>query len=455
MKIIVIGAGLAGAATAHALAVRGCDVTVLEASGLRSQLSCAPTSALTSALAPSLPSAALSSASSTLFSATAALSTAPSAGLPVALLARHYTQYQKQHQSQHAANGEASWPTSPVSSLTQLSHLGVAATLQAARSLLVQGQDWQPCGALQRAGKLGPQAHWLGDAAWVKPAALVAAWLAHPRITLHLGTPVHSVRYTPGNSTASAYAEQQIINKDDPSNLKNMHWQALAADGSLAGQAHAVVMANAYQAKALLARLELTPRLGAALHEVAGQVIYGPWTEDWQTLWPSLLPELAQHSQAHTSAANPCAINGNGHFIPAVPWGNGDDGGQHEHIWLSGSTYEHDAPHNPQVTALGIAANLQRLQQLIPGAATLLAAQHSAGLLRGWAGTRCTTRDRLPVVGAVSAAIAPGLYMCSAMGSRGLSFAALCGQVVATHITATRSALPDHLRHAVDPARFF
>jgi tRNA 5-methylaminomethyl-2-thiouridine biosynthesis bifunctional protein len=476
MKIIVIGAGLAGAATAHALAVRGCDVTVLEASGTRDQLSCVPSS--------SLPSAELSSPHITYISANAALSTAPSAGLPVALLAPH----QAQHQSQHAADGEAASPPSP---LTQLSRLGVAATLHAARSLLVQGQDWQPCGALQRAGKLGPQARWLGDAAWVKPAALVAAWLAHPRITLRTGAPVHSVRYVLSNSAALAFDEHQKINVDDLSNLKNMGWQAVAADGSLAGQAHAVVLANAYQAKALLAQLELAspeplepltqtnglphPKgaalglsnsngasglfnanctaLGAALHQVAGQVIYGPWTADWQALWPSLLPELAQHSLAHTSAANPCAINGNGHFIPAVPWGDGDDTGQH--IWLSGSTYEHGAPHNPQVTALGIAANLQRLQQLIPGAATLLAAQHSAGLLQGWVGTRCTTRDRLPVVGAVSADIAPGLYVCSAMGSRGLSFAALCGQEVAAHITAASSALPDHLRRAVDPARFF
>jgi tRNA 5-methylaminomethyl-2-thiouridine biosynthesis bifunctional protein len=380
MKFIVIGAGLAGSACAHALAVHGCDVTVLEASS----------------------TTALGSAAS------------PSSGLPAALMAPHH--------------GAASNP------ITQLSHLGIAATLQAARTLLVQGRDWQPCGTLQRAGKLGPQAHWFSDAAWVKPAALVAAWLAHPRISVLAGAAVQHLQRASG--TASG-------------------WQALNAQGSLLAQADATVLANAYQAKALLGALQLH-HAADALHQVAGQVVYGPWDAQWQALWPTLLPELAQLRVVDNAvvteptATDYCAINGNGHFIPAVPLGHED-----QRIWLSGSTYEHDSPHSPQITVQGAAANLQRLQQLIPGAAPLLAAQYKAGLLQGWAGARCTTRDRLPVVGAVSADAAHGLYVCSAMGSRGLSFAALCGQEIAARITVSSSALPDHLRRAIQPERFF
>jgi tRNA 5-methylaminomethyl-2-thiouridine biosynthesis bifunctional protein len=174
-------------------------------------------------------------------------------------------------------------------------------------------------------------------------------------------------------------------------------------------------------------------------------VVYGPWTPEWQALWPRLLPELA--SLSPTAIATPCAINGNGHFIPAIPWQGG-------HIWLSGSTYEHDAPHTPQVTPQGVAANLLRLQQLIPAAANLLAAQHQAGLVQGWAGTRCTTRDRLPLVGEVSAAHAPGLYVCTAMGSRGLSFAALCGQHLAAKMVGYPSTpLPILLAQAIEANR--
>jgi glycine/D-amino acid oxidase-like deaminating enzyme len=76
--------------------------------------------------------------------------------------------------------------------------------------------------------------------------------------------------------------------------------------------------------------------------------------------------------------------------------------------------------------------------------------------VQGWAGTRCTTRDRLPALGAVSASDLPGLYVCTAMGSRGLSFAAVCGQHVAALITgALDGQLPEHLSSAAAVQRFF
>jgi tRNA 5-methylaminomethyl-2-thiouridine biosynthesis bifunctional protein len=396
MKIIVVGAGLAGAAVAHALAMRGCEVTVLDAQSAASPRALSTTSA-------------------------------PSAGLPVALMAPH-----------HSAGNSA---------ISQLSRLGVAATAQAAGKLLTAGQDWQPCGAVQRAGKLAAQPRWYGDAAWVKPAALVAAWLAHPRMTLLAGTPV------------------QRIGRAQPSGAG---WQALDVQGRVMAQADAMVLANAYAAQALWGGLNGSDSPSPAqhptrtgkpsplpLHQVAGQVVYGPWNAAWQALWPQLLPELQSHlaGSAPPHAAHPstpCAINGNGHFIPAVPWGH--DGAL---IWLSGSTYEHDVP-APQVTAQGLDSNVLRLQQLIPAAAGLLAQQHSAGQLQGWAGARCTTRDRLPAVGAVSASQTPGLYTCTAMGSRGLSFAAVCGQHLAASIMgAADSPLPVSLQRAIDVARLF
>ncbi len=393
MKVVVIGAGLAGAATAHALAERGCKVTVLEAGGATSSTTSTTTSR-----------------------------TAPSGSLPVALMAPH-----------HSLDDNAT---------SQLSRLGLAATTQAARALLVQGQDWQLCGALQRAGKLGPLARWSSDAAWVKPAALVAAWLAHPRITLGTGVQVHSLslaRAALDSSTLSLSKGSQ-----EPRQAQSV-WQALDTQGTVLAEADAVVLANAYQAKALFDSIDNIHSTGSpaptlALHKVAGQVIYGPWTAQWQALWPQLLPELREH----TDSTAPCSINGNGHFIPAVPWHNGP-------IWLSGSTYEHDVA-LPQVTAQGISANLQRLQQLIPAAAQLLAQQHSAGQLQAWAGERCTTRDRLPMVGASYTA---GVFVCAAMGSRGLSFAALCGQHLAATITQTHdSPLPAHLQQAMVLSRF-
>jgi tRNA 5-methylaminomethyl-2-thiouridine biosynthesis bifunctional protein len=93
--------------------------------------------------------------------------------------------------------------------------------------------------------------------------------------------------------------------------------------------------------------------------------------------------------------------------------------------------------------------------QLLPGVQAALTWQLENNQVTAWANQRCTTRDRLPVVGAVSAQHAPGLYVCTAMGSRGLSFAALCADVLAAQIVGQSSLLPAHLARAVDVARFF
>jgi tRNA 5-methylaminomethyl-2-thiouridine biosynthesis bifunctional protein len=358
MKIIVIGAGLAGAATAHALAKRNCEVTVLEAS------------------------AAASNAS-------------PSSSLPAALMASH--------QSTHDI---------PIS---QLSRLGLAATTLIAQTHLHEGEDWLPCGVLLRAGRFSAQTQWLDDAAWIKPAALLKFWLKHPRIALQ----------------NNAAVKQLLLSPSEPT-----RWKAMDAHGAVLAQAHAIVVANAFEAKALLANVHgngaqpiTLPSL--ALQSVAGQVLIGPWDADWQAAWPSLLPELGSlPNRAHSACY--CAVNGNGHFLPAVPWRDGS-------IWLSGSTYEHDLP-QPTITELGIQANLERLQSLIPAAAPLLAQQHSSAKLFAWAGSRCTTHDRLPVVGAVAQDRAPGLYICTALGSRGASFAAVCAEHLATIIFNTQDS---------------
>jgi tRNA 5-methylaminomethyl-2-thiouridine biosynthesis bifunctional protein len=322
----------------------------------------------------------------------------PSASLPVALMA--------EHQSAHDI---------PIS---QLSRLGLAATTAFAQARLKQGEDWLTCGTLLRAGRLSAKPQWQAQATWIKPAALVQAWLAHPRITLRQHAPVQRLRLSAAG-----------------------RWQALDAQGVVAAEADALVLANATQVPALLGAVldahDAPISLPAlALHPVVGQVLYGPWDAAWQAAWPTLCPELAAlqdaPSQPSLLPTSPyCTINGNGHFLPAVPWQGG-------HIWLSGSTYEHTSP-TPRVTKLGLQANLERLNQLIPAAAAVLSQQHRAGVLRGWAGVRCTTHDRLPVVGAVSVAQTPGLYVCTALGSRGASFASVCAE----HLAALMLKSPD------------
>jgi tRNA 5-methylaminomethyl-2-thiouridine biosynthesis bifunctional protein len=354
MNCIVIGAGLAGAACAHALAQKGCEVTVLEASATDAN-------------------------------------TSPSASLPVALIAAHQ-----------------SAQDIPIS---QLSRLGLAATTLFAQKHLQAGKDWLPCGVLLREGRLSAQAQWIDSAAWIKPAALLKVWLAHPRVALRGGVAVKRLQLVQSNP---------------------IRWQALDKNGALLAQADAIVLANAFDAKALLgavsnAQAAPTKLPALSLHPVVGQVLYGPWNEAWQAAWSQLFPELAhlrgKTGQPSSDIHSYCAINGNGHFLPAIPW-------QGAHIWLSGSTYEHDAP-EPAITLKGMQANLERLQNLMPLAAPLIAQQRSSGQLQGWAGNRCTTHDRLPVVSAVSPEHTPGLYLCTALGSRGASFAAVCAEHIA------------------------
>jgi tRNA 5-methylaminomethyl-2-thiouridine biosynthesis bifunctional protein len=369
MKIIVIGAGLAGAACAYALAERDCEVIVLEAG------------------------AAVGNPS-------------PSHSLPAALIAAH-----------------TSAQDIPIS---QLSRIGLAVTKQFAQTHLQAGHDWQPCGALLRAGRFSAQAQWSGEAAWVKPAALIQVWLAHPSVHVQHGAAVKHLHLSP---------------------TQRSRWQAVDAEGKLLAQADAVVLANAFEARALLSAVADDHGLPIALpslnvQSVVGQVLIGAWQASWQAAWPQLLPEFAQ-CFAHSPAMPPhCAINGNGHFLPAVPW-------QGRHIWLSGSTYEHDAA-SPAVTLQGLQANLDRLRSLIPAAAELLAQQQSSGELHGWAGSRCTTHDRLPVVGLVSPEAAPGLGICTALGSRGASFAMPCAAHLASALLNTDdSPLKPELARAI------
>jgi tRNA 5-methylaminomethyl-2-thiouridine biosynthesis bifunctional protein len=215
-------------------------------------------------------------------------------------------------------------------------------------------------------------------------------------------------------------------------------------------------------------------RLRAALDQVAGQVAIGPWTA-----------ELAQ-------AAPHQPVSGNGHFIPAVPTDHGHaeptpaPDTSLSHFGLSGSTYER-MPLTDLNAHDGLQANQARLQVLIPQAHAALQAQfetagnrqqHSADCetdpttnatttpaastnspssptagVRTWAGQRCTSRDRLPITGLWSSEF-PGLHLSAAMGSRGLTFAALCAELLAAQLHGEPLPLEASLAKAFAADRF-
>jgi tRNA 5-methylaminomethyl-2-thiouridine biosynthesis bifunctional protein len=232
-------------------------------------------------------------------------------------------------------------------------------------------------------------AWWHANAGWVKPAALVQAWLAAPAVRVRGGVQVARVE---------RHGDQ---------------WQVLDAGDAVLARAPLVVVAAAHASAALLGGRVVT-------HPVRGQV-------SWSVQAGAELP--------------PFPVNGHGHFVPDVPTPEGP-------AWFSGSTYgRQDA--DGSLRAEDDAANLQRIRELLPAVGALLAPDFTAGHVRSWAGVRCASPDRRPLVGEVE----PGLWVSTAMGSRGLTFAALCAELIAARLHAEPLPLPLRLAQALDVAR--
>ena len=321
--------------------------------------------------------------------------------------------------------------------LSRLSRAGVRATLQQARELLQAGRDWEPCGVLEhhvegfartstaqseskpdtesgagvaaeaavwtrgatasekRAAGLGAAvaADWHEKAAWIAPGPLVQAWLAQP-----------GVQYRPGARVT------ELTRHAD-------RWQALDAAGAELASGEVVIVAAA------MASGELLP--GLALQAVRGQVTWA-----------------LRHAQAQLP---PFPVNGDGGFIPALPTPEGL-------AWLCGSSFERDAV---DLTARegDQQENMARLRRLLPSMAPALEASLGPESLRSWTGIRCASTDRRPLAGSVDAGGADGRWLSTAMGSRGLTFAVLCAELIAARIHHEPLPLARNLASALSLAR--
>jgi tRNA 5-methylaminomethyl-2-thiouridine biosynthesis bifunctional protein len=307
--------------------------------------------------------------------------------------------------------------------LSRLTRAGVRATLQRAHLCLREGIDWAPSGVLEHRVKdsrdlppswRGPDspaagwsrpatadelaqaglasdrpAHWHARAGWIRPAALVRAQLQVPGIDWRGGQRVARLARVGGE------------------------WLALDARGQPLGSAPLLMVAAGYDSLALLqASGTSTP----PLHPLRGQIAWG--------LMPS--PSLAVANAA--APLPPFPVNGLGSLIAGVPTDEGP-------AWYLGSTFERDCAEavlRPEDTAL----NRDKLRALLPRAELALAPQFDAETVRTWAGVRCTVPDRVPVLGPLDAFAAPGLWVCTAMGARGITLSVLCGELAAAWLEA-------------------
>jgi tRNA 5-methylaminomethyl-2-thiouridine biosynthesis bifunctional protein len=303
--------------------------------------------------------------------------------------------------------------------MSRLTALGVACTRAELERLLPVGRGWQPTEVDNRGHDPGRH-----PAALVRPGALVQAWIAEARgsgrLALGLRAPVQRLMPTDGG------------------------WRVLGSAGEELATAPTVVLAAALGSRALAGLVGLD----LPLRPVQGQLSLGALDG----------PPLA-----------PRPLRDDGVFVPEfldasapTPWP--------ARLWAIGSTYRRGATD----TALDDEAhreNLERLRPLSAAAADAMAQAWAQGRLQGWAGVRCASLDRLPLIGAAPAAVGtaapgarrpslpamprlPGLHLCCAFGSRGLALAAWAGEALAAWIDGAAVPLDDDLRDAVDPARF-
>jgi hypothetical protein len=76
----------------------------------------------------------------------------------------------------------------------------------------------------------------------------------------------------------------------------------------------------------------------------------------------------------------------------------------------------------------------------------------AGGDVNAWVGVRCASGDRRPLVGPLTEE-ANGLWACTALGSRGLSFAALCAELLAAQWHGEPLPLPAALAKALGTQR--
>ncbi len=201
-------------------------------------------------------------------------------------------------------------------------------------------------------------------------------------------------------------------------------WRALDENGETLAQAPVAILASGAQARLLeQARdLPLTPVRGQVSHVPAGR-----------------LPPFAH------------ALCCEGYLTPAV------DG-----VHCLGASYAYDD--GTELRAEEHAGNLLRLARILPGAEQSL----NPADLGGRVGFRAATPDRLPLVGALPDTDAPlardirlrdmprqpGLHGLLGLGSRGLVWATLAAEALASQLHGDPLPLEGELMDALDPARF-
>lgn len=375
--VTLVGAGIAGAGTARALAERGWLVTVLDACE-------SPAGG-----ASGLPVGVIAPHTSHDDSAVSRLSRAGLRLMEFALQThvQEGVDWASTGVQERRLPGKTRRGGVPLSWLDGQPHASAA-------------QDW----TLKAPAPAPDDAYWHPHGAWVKPAPLVRALLNHPNIIWR------------GNARVDALVHH--ANDAQP-------WRVQQGTHVLATSARVVLAAGPGSA-ALIASATAdasSPRI----NPLRGQVSWG------------LMSDAPNAPMPRTP------VNGNGSFVHSITTDVGP-------AWFTGATFDRENA-EPVLLDSDHAENLSRLRALQPDTAAALAPVFESGAVRGWVGMRCGVHDRLPLVGQVWNA-PEGLHLNTAMGSRGLTLALLCGELLAAQWHGEPLPVESRLAKFLDASRF-
>ena len=280
--------------------------------------------------------------------------------------------------------------------LSRLSRAGVAMTWQQVHRLLREGQDFALSGVRERRLEDDAPDLWHALAGWIKPAQLVKALLAQPGITWQGQMQVQCLR------------------------RQGENWLVLDAQDHVLAEAPRVIVCAGFGSLPLLQK-ELP------LQALRGQLSWG-----WR-------------GAADSDSFPATPVNGRGNFIPRVPTDLGL-------AWYLGSSFERDST-DTRPRDSDHQSNYAKLQTLLPETARALAPQFERAQVQSFTAVRCTTPDRLPVVGPVDATHLPGLWLSTAMGARGLTLALLSGELLAAQWHGEPLPVERKLAQALMPER--
>ena len=274
---------------------------------------------------------------------------------------------------------------------SQITDIGVEFTLGLAKRLLIEGVDWQASGLMTR--KYGEKEQWFSNAGWIKPTSLVHACLNQVGVTWR------------GNCDVQSLSRHGDL------------WQVLDAEKHVFAEVDTVVIAASNLSADLLNTVASAPKLN--LQAIRGQVTFGN----------------LQDVKATSRSSFP--VNGNGSYIET------------NDSWLVAASYDRlnmsmDANITDQVE------NFERLESLVPEIATHLKPTFVRGDVRNWVGIRCASHDRLPIVGEIM----KGLWVTTALASRGLTFAPLCAELLAAQMQNEELPLTPRLVKALSIQRY-